>query len=61
MNNWGRSDERVDVSALNLLTAGTGFKKYHHLKCQILNTFKLKNDINLQDLKIVHLHFVKSV
>ena len=33
---------------------------YQHLKYHILNMFKIKGDINQQDLKRVDLHFVKS-
>ena len=32
----------------------------YYFKCQILSMLKVKRDINQQDLKIVHIHFVKS-
>ena len=49
---------------LNPLTAGVAyipvFIFYQHIKYQILKMFKIKCDINQQDLKEVDLHFVES-
>ena len=46
------------------LTAGAAYIRvfifYEHIKYHILNMFKIKCDINQQDLKRVDLHFVKS-
>ena len=49
--------------SLNPLTAGADYNRfftfllYHN---ELSNILKIKCDINQQDLKIVHVHFVKS-
>ena len=48
---------------LNLLNAGAAYIRvflfYQHIKYHILNMFKIKCDINQQDLKKVYVYFVK--
>ena len=48
---------------INPLTAGAAYIRvfifYWHIKYHLLNTVKIKCDINQQDLKTVDLHFVK--
>ena len=52
------------IGFFNPLTAGAAYIRvfifYQHIKYHLLNMFKIKCDINQQDLKTVDLHFVKS-
>ena len=52
------------VTCFNPLTAGDVHIRFLHIISthynQLLNLFKIKSDINQQDLKFVELHFVKS-
>ena len=52
------------LRSFNPLTAGAAYIRffifYSHIQYNILNTLKIKCDINQQDLKRVDLHFVKS-
>ena len=52
-----------DPSLLNLLTAGAAYIRffifYQYVPYQFSNILKIKWDINQQDLKIVHVHFIK--
>ena len=48
----------------NFLTAGADYILfcffYHNIKYQLLNTLRIKREINQHDLKLVDPHFVKS-
>ena len=54
----------ISLDRFNPLTAGAACNRvfifYQHISYHILNMLKIKCDINLQDLKGVDLHFVKS-
>ena len=60
--NWNIIPEKI--CSFNRLTAGAAYIRviifYSHIKYHILNMFKIKCDINQQDLKRADLHFVKS-
>ena len=55
---------RYPIINLNPLPTGAEhilvFIFYWHIKYHVSNMLKIKCDINQQDLKRVHLHFVKS-
>ena len=54
----------LGINSFNPLTAGATYIRvfifYKHIKYHILYMFKIKCDINQQNLKKVDLHFVKS-
>ena len=54
----------VPLNPVNPLTAGVAYSRififYWHIKYHFLNMFKIKCNINQQDLKRFDLHFVKS-
>ena len=62
LTRWGLAHSSLIL--INPLTAGAAyiwvFIFYLHIKYHLLNTLKIKCDINQQYLKTVDLHFVKS-